>query len=297
MSSNEMVGGLSEKGPLALVITGTTVVAFAASNLYVFGVSIGLHHNLASHFEILDYVRITPAWALPAGLVYLFIAAVSLGGRVSRRWSPIHYASRTVWQAMAIKFFGGLLRFDELHPGLPNAFEILFLAVFTLLSFFNHAVAVAAMCEAVLFSRAMAYLLGLVLVALSPVPTFLRTMLGEKTYIGTSVTWMTVLSFAFFFGFLVDPILVRNRSMTRVVLAEEIPSLEGAIGLPGQETIFKLTPKEVEVEGKLIFRLSHSVLLLTKRHGSPLVVIPEEKIERIESLKNQRLQDMLRPKR
>jgi hypothetical protein len=40
------------------------------------------------------------------------------------------------------------------------------------------------------------------------------------------------------------------------------------------------------VEGKLIFRLSHSVLLLTKRHASPLVLIHEDKIERIESPKN-----------
>jgi hypothetical protein len=79
MSTNDITKGLFEKGPLGFLITGTTAVAFAASNLYVAGFSLALHHGLAAHFEILDYLRITPAWALPAalcyGIVYIYTIA------------------------------------------------------------------------------------------------------------------------------------------------------------------------------------------------------------------------------
>jgi hypothetical protein len=43
----------------------------------VLGLSLALHHSLASYFEVVDYLQITPAWALPALLMYT--ATVVLG--------------------------------------------------------------------------------------------------------------------------------------------------------------------------------------------------------------------------
>jgi hypothetical protein len=240
---------ISEKGPLALLITGTTVVAFAASNLFVFGLSIALHHDLASHFEILDWVRITPVWALPAALYCGIVTgsgllAVIVGG-----------ARRLVGWALALIPF--------------------LLLASSFLTFYTGVSLVAAIIGTVLISFFSPWVSILVVWAFQRATPnqqeFLRTILGPtimvpKKFVYLSVVWLNVLSFAFFFGLFVAPILLRNKSPTRVILAEE-----------------------VEVKGILIFRLSHSVLLLTKRHGSPLVVIPEEKIQRIESLKNQYL--------
>src|SRR5215470_17775687 len=62
------------KGKLGVLITGTAITAFAASSLYVLGLSISIHQSLASHFDILDYIQITPVWALPALVAFLLCA-------------------------------------------------------------------------------------------------------------------------------------------------------------------------------------------------------------------------------
>jgi len=55
-----------EKGILGFVITGTAVAAFVGSNLYVMGLSITFHESVATYFDVLDYIQVTPAWAVPA---------------------------------------------------------------------------------------------------------------------------------------------------------------------------------------------------------------------------------------
>jgi hypothetical protein len=113
MESGGILHSMPEKSPLAFLITGAAVVAFAASNLFVFGVSIALHQDLALHFEILDYVRITPDWALPASLYYgvvtLFILIIK------------------VWTIATNRPEATTIR--SIHHPLPSPIEILFLAL------------------------------------------------------------------------------------------------------------------------------------------------------------------------
>src|SRR5215469_5200299 len=66
------------KGKLGVLITGTAITAFAASSLYVLGLSISIHQSLASHFDILDYIQITPVWALPALVAFLLCALLGV---------------------------------------------------------------------------------------------------------------------------------------------------------------------------------------------------------------------------
>jgi hypothetical protein len=233
---------------------------------------------LASHFEILDYVRITPAWGLPAVVVFGFIGVFS---------SIVAFFSKPdvgeTWRSPE-----GPLRFAYF-------IAIIQIGLFGFLTFFSLVASRilhnrslsgwAAIFGAVLLSESIAFVIGLALVKASYDRPLFQDILGYR-YAVVGAGWLNLLLIAFFFGLLVASTNLRHRSMTRVVLAEEIPDLEGAIGPSGHQANFTLTPKEKEVEGKLIFRLSHSVLLLTNRHGSPLVVIPEEKIERIESMKN-----------
>jgi hypothetical protein len=68
-----------EKGRLGALITGAAVFAFSASNLYVCGLSLSLHQNLAAYFEVLDYVQIMPAWGLPALLISVGVAVYLFG--------------------------------------------------------------------------------------------------------------------------------------------------------------------------------------------------------------------------
>jgi len=65
---------IGPKGTLSVLITGAAVTAFAASNLYILGLSLSIHQSLASYFEILDYIQITPAWALPGLLLSSLLA-------------------------------------------------------------------------------------------------------------------------------------------------------------------------------------------------------------------------------
>ena len=278
MSTNDITKGLFEKGPLAFLITGTTAVAFAASNLYVAGFSLALRHGLAAHFELLDYLRITPAWALPAalcyGIVYIYtIAALNFRPSIPGFERLRQFLAGLGWSRVEVEI--------TLLAGITG----ICIATYLLNKQLKVALPIAAIVGTVWLSRTIPYEIGRALKMTSAdTRTFTRTILGER-HVETTVAWLSVLSFAFFFGLLVAPTYVRGSSTTRVVLAVEIPKMEGAVRSPGLETSLKLTPNEPEVEGILVFRLSHSVLLLTKRHGSPLVVIPEERIERIESLK------------
>jgi len=273
----------SDKGPLAVIITGSTVAAFAASNLYVFGLSIALHHDLAIHFEVLDWVRITPAWALPAFLFYGSMTGLFLlWGILQERLSPPGRSGPLRRFFPSKGSIGYLLLVGEIFLALSIAWDIVQYYAERNRSFPRTTALYATVLISLVITSAVDWALKR---ATANQQSFLRTILGEK-YIGASVVWVGVLSFAFFYGLLVAPSTIRNGPPTRVVLAEEKPSPEGAIDKPGQKQIPQSTPKEIEVEGKLIFRLSHSVLLLIKRSGSPLVVIPEEKIKRIESLNN-----------
>jgi hypothetical protein len=145
----------------------------------------------------------------------------------------------------------------------------------------------AALLAPFLFSRVIALFVGLALVLSNqnqPSEGSIFSVLGGK-YLAISVFSTSLLSFAFFYGLIIVPPGIRSTPVTRVLLAVEIPNLEGSVGLSSSEPSFWVKQKEVAVQGRLMFHLSHSLLLLVERHGTPLVVIPEEKVERIESPK------------
>jgi len=51
------------------IITLVTILAFAESAVYTIGLSSGLGVDLTPYMQPLDYVKITPAWAVPMCLV------------------------------------------------------------------------------------------------------------------------------------------------------------------------------------------------------------------------------------
>lgn len=295
-----MLHGLPEKSPLAFLITGAAVVAFAASNLFVFGVSLALHQNLSAYFEILDYVRITPAWALSALCYYcLMVFAVFL--------TKLHVTPNRVRKPKEEPKDDRAV----LHA-LPSFLELGFLAFITAVIFLNYWLdktfqwsppfgggPTAWLDNAILvtpffLSRAIAWGVGVALVDIEAGPEkeglvsstqkrSVRYLLGRK-YLWVSVLATSLLSFAFFSGLIIDPAAVRRSPLTRVILAEEIPNLEGSIGLSTADTNFRIKQRETMVQGRVIFYLSHSLLLLGERHET-LLAIPVEKIERTETPK------------
>ena len=89
------------------------------------------------------------------------------------------------------------------------------------------------------------------------------------------------LAFTFLYGLANGPTLVRAAPVTTVWLTEELPKVEGRINVPGTETNVTFEREKDEVKGRIVFKLSHSLLLLTAQKS--LVVIPDEKIKRIET--------------
>jgi hypothetical protein len=94
---------------------------------------------------------------------------------------------------------------------------------------------------------------------------------------------LAFLIFAPLYGFLVVPAQVRSSGMTKVSLIEEGPSVGGHIELPRGEAKLTLEQKKTDIEGRVVFRLSHSLILLVGEKDPTVQVIPEERIEKIET--------------
>jgi hypothetical protein len=305
-----------DKNPLGLVITSTAIAAFTASNLYVFGLSLGLKETLATHFEVLDYIQITPAWALPAFILYVvfdFCAVIfavmyvwiSDFGRAifKKKASPIQpgekrsivsllravqpivlwpfkafiYAYATIlipfawpfrklaaWKkgadvcfALALLSISGVASND--HSGLPQIF------------------AVVAIARVV--SLAVSWGLPRLTEEVNPLP-FDFTVLKPRE-VRICATAAGVLAFAFCYGLFVAPDFIMEAPSSKVFLSKDGPEIHGHVSVPGTPTEVTFGGGEDEVEGQIVVRLSHSLLLIAGVRG--LVVVPQEKIERTET--------------
>jgi hypothetical protein len=94
---------------------------------------------------------------------------------------------------------------------------------------------------------------------------------------------LAFLVFAFLYGFIVVPDQIRSSGMTKVRLKEEGPSVGGHVQLPSGEVKLTLEQKKTDIQGRVIVRLSHSLLLLEGEKEPRVLVIPEERIEKIET--------------
>jgi hypothetical protein len=94
---------------------------------------------------------------------------------------------------------------------------------------------------------------------------------------------LAFLVFAFLYGFIVVPDQIRFSGMTKVSLKEEGPSVGGHVQLPSGEVKLTLEQKKTDIQGRVIVRLSHSLLLLEGEKEPRVLVIPEERIEKIET--------------
>jgi hypothetical protein len=325
----------SEKGPLGILITGTAIAAFAASNLYVFGLSLALNQSLAIHFEVLDYLQITPAWAFPAFILYgsidlaaiftvffyywlsdegksLFEKKPLSGQHAEQRAFPIPFLewllAIVIWPLKAcawvfVKFCQAftwpLRKLSAWMKGADICFaSLLLLAYFQycshsvkFLQHYSHSGdfikeekdtfrRVVPVLATVTFARivSLAVALGLRRLKQKNYRSLIDFGVLEARYPNVFATAAGVLSFAFFFGLLVAPRLIAEGVISKVSLVEEGPHVEGHVNVPGTEITFERDKNEVD--GRIVFRLSHSLLLMTQ--SQRLLVIPEEKIEKTE---------------
>lgn len=309
---------LGDKSWLGAVITGTAVGAFVASNLYVFGISLALQQNLAQYFEIVDYVQVTPAWGLPAllslvlGMAFLFLAYLSAiyRGSLSFAWFAItksasainileferdDYKRRERWE----KLKGEISDYFNPVPVFRSWWRVPYSLV--AISLALYAVAVISEHESwwltpgqARFLASISLLWTIVFVAerlTDIICKFVRKKWTPPKTVAPKVIeicWSTTpfamgaFCFAFFYGFLVAPILINYGAHSTISISQEGPSVEGSIDLPGKKTKLDINQKESILTGRIVFRLSHSLILLPDVDGN-ILVYPEEKIEMVKT--------------
>jgi hypothetical protein len=95
------------------------------------------------------------------------------------------------------------------------------------------------------------------------------------------VQWTSAaLSFAFFYGLLVAPVLIHQGAVVRVRFSHEGVPFTQRGALPGPEAPHK---EDAEIEAQIIVRLSHNLLLLTNDKQAPMLIYPNDAIAKIES--------------
>jgi len=211
------------KGKLGVLITGTAITAFAASSLYVLGLSISIHQSLASHFDILDYIQITPVWALPALVAFLLCALPGI----------LFHFSFLLDDRIRFRFLASLLVF----------FVILGFVGLGVISFPNFFLApwpkIWPQTRLLLAADAFVVLGIAGLVFLGSVIFLVHLESDVKSPLGKLRKWnviistaSTLLCFAFVYGAIVAPALIRAGTDVTVYLKQEGPSIEGRIDLP-----------------------------------------------------------------
>jgi hypothetical protein len=75
----QKAGKLPEWASFTTAVTGITIFAFAASSFYVFGLVLAIKEPLAIYFSPIDYLRITPSWAIPTPGIFALTLALSPG--------------------------------------------------------------------------------------------------------------------------------------------------------------------------------------------------------------------------
>jgi hypothetical protein len=314
MSEDESKLDLEEKGWLGVLITGSTVAAFLASNLYVFGLSSALNQNLANYFEILDYLQVTPAWGVPTLLSLILIMTVPALAHLAVHQKAIIRFFEKAKEAKAqgpseaenwlektgqfcMRKIGGLVYLSEQIPQMQDSIAALFFGPYLIsgILFFlwiglsSNRLRITGshidqkIATLLVETTGVSYWIGFCFAsflnfakgAISP-PKALQAFWGALPFA------VGALSFAFFYGVRVAPILIHNGSVATVSVSQEGPSLHGNILLPGRETKVEVDPKESIVKGRIIFRLPHSLLLLSDHDNQTMIVLPQEKIEKIE---------------
>lgn len=311
-----------KEDPLGLVITATAIAAFTASNLYVFGLSLTLDQALETHFEVLDYVQITPSWALPAFLLYaLFditaallsaldtkmtatadavIAKTTAGrprdpaaGLLTRIISPILWGFMILLRLLARIFLFVRWPVQKLSERIKGAEVCLFLLLLFVIGAIQSGIRKEpiSIFSSIVFTVAIAKIVSLAVSRVLPQikaesnPFAIDFSALEARYLRLCATATGVLSFVFFYGLLVAPKFILSDVNSKVSLVEEGPHVEGLEGhinsQPGSTTDVTFVRKQKDINGRVVFRLSHSLLLLTEDRGRQrLVVIPAEQIER-----------------
>jgi hypothetical protein len=314
MSEGESKLDLEEKGWLGVLITGSAVAAFLASNLYVFGLSSALDQNLANHFEILDYLQVTPAWGVPTLLSLVLIMTVPALAHLAVHQKAITRFLAKAKEANAqgpseagnwlektgqfcMRKIGGLVYLSEQIPQMQDSIAALFFGPYLI--------------SGILFFLWIGFSSNRLRITNSQIDQKIATLLVETTgvsyWIGFCFSsflnfakgailppqafqpfWRALpfavgaLWFAFLYGGRVAPILIHNSPVVSVSVSQEGPSLHGQILLPGKETKLEVDPRESTLKGRIIFRLPHSLLLLSDRDDKTIIVLPQEKIEKIE---------------
>ncbi|MBV8275582.1 MAG: hypothetical protein JO170_10050 [Verrucomicrobia bacterium] len=253
-----------EKGILGFVITATAAAAFIGSNLYVTGLSITLHESIATYFDLLDYVQVTPAWGVPALLGYtvvlVILALCALIGALA--------------QVIVIKVYFKIFLRNPPGDYLPSylswfwrRFPPLFLfiyAVYLLLQPEARETAAGALIARSLFVLGISWIIVLAADYIIGIAIVERFSASDRVKILCKcVAYVPgILCFAFFHGAFVAPELIRMGPETTTYLPQE---------------------KESKLTGRVVFRLSHSLILLSQERARPLLVVSTDKIEVIET--------------
>jgi hypothetical protein len=107
----------------------------------------------------------------------------------------------------------------------------------------------------------------------------IKFLLGEHYRL--VIAWSCgLLVFAFFYGAIDSPLLIRASPEATLTLSVE-SAVNGSPKVPNTGTEIGLDQKRSEIKGRIVFRFSHSFIVLTDLTKRSLLVIPEEKVKTV----------------
>jgi hypothetical protein len=280
-------GKPTEWATATAVVTVITIIAFAASSIYVLGLTFTLSGPaLAIYFSPTDYLRIAPAWAIPAlgtvlGLLGVIFVVQVLGPLVLASWfnEPATIDEITKFIQKVREGQGGKALQDGKRGGLP-IFAILVVVAFvvTFRLGMDNALGVGAVVTFLL----MVLLLVLAIVAyVLPI----RGAWLRIAWLCVLFIWLTAL--AFFFGNWYAPYAIKEGPLSQILYESEkdrIAAVEGRVIFDLDRYLLML------IDDKSPVSIPHDSFLdrLTRLTQAPqlrghVVAIPHEKIRLIQT--------------
>jgi hypothetical protein len=269
------------KGRWAAILAAAAVTAFAASNLYVFGLSLGIHQSLANYFEMTDYIQITPSWALPALYLALVASVLPVFDEMWRRRHPGVPTEGVSSLSASVKTSPPVRLFSWKVGAIYLAIGIVMLIVFKLVKALEGQNDILPNVFIVVgISWTLASFSYLIVDAFKEfIP---GQVLLDEPYRTTIAAALVTLCFAFAYGVGVAPKLIRLGQEVTVNMSPIISHVEDRAKTDHDWTNASLAEKGMKVTGRIIVMLPAKVILQTTGPSRSFMVIPKEKIESIE---------------
>jgi hypothetical protein len=283
------------------IITLVTILAFAESAVYTIGLSSGLGVDLTPYMQPLDYVKITPAWAVPMCLVLsVFVVFTHLDLLYSAETHFLDVTLKPVldrvirknlfheshgWRER-IRRFLSLLSRSLGYVAWIASFLLLMLAIKKANRFAGHVV--HQLPESKQIAHGQTIVLLALLAACGPAALFARgltwyarnfrfpVLLGFRR--GVSLVALAIFTIAAYnYGYYYRPVAIRLEAITRIVLKTEKADEHNPP-----------LPTATIVEGKLLCQLADRLLLLSDQLITPtqkrprLIVIPLSEVRSIQ---------------